>query len=59
MNWRGWLAALVVMLALAQHYSQKDPTEAARLYGQIKTDYPDTPIAEQADQALSLLPGKS
>lgn len=49
----------VVMLALAQHYSQKDPTEAARLYGQIKTDYPDTPIAEQADQALSLLPGKS
>jgi TolA-binding protein len=49
----------VVMLALAQHYSQTDPTEAAKLYGQIKTDYPDTPIAEQADQALSLLPGKS
>ena len=49
----------VVMLALAQHYGQKNPTEAAKLYGQIKTDYPDTPIAEQADQALSLLPGKS
>jgi predicted negative regulator of RcsB-dependent stress response len=49
----------VVMLALAQHYGEKNPTEAAKLYGQIKTDYPDTPIAEQADQALSLLPGKS
>jgi predicted negative regulator of RcsB-dependent stress response len=49
----------VVMLALAQHYGQKNPAEAAKLYGQIKTDYPDTPIAEQADQALSLLPGKS
>jgi TolA-binding protein len=49
----------VVMLALAQHYSQKNPVEAAKLYSQIKTEYPDTPIAEQADQELALLPGKS
>jgi predicted negative regulator of RcsB-dependent stress response len=49
----------VVMLALANHYVEKDPADAAKLYGQIKSDYPDTPIAEQADQALSLLPGKS
>jgi len=49
----------VVMLALANHYSQKDPSQAAKLYTQIKSDYPDTPIAEQADQALALLPGKS
>jgi len=49
----------VVMLALANHYAEKNPTDAAKLYNQIKTDYPDTPIAEQADQALSLLPGKS
>jgi predicted negative regulator of RcsB-dependent stress response len=49
----------IVMLALAQHYGEKNPSEAAKLYGQIKSDYPDTPIAEQADQALSLLPGKS
>jgi predicted negative regulator of RcsB-dependent stress response len=49
----------VVMLALANHYVEKNPSEAAKLYGQIKSDYPDTPIAEQADQALSLLPGKS
>jgi predicted negative regulator of RcsB-dependent stress response len=49
----------VVMLALANHYGQKNPTEAAKLYTQIKSDYPDTAIAEQADQGLSLLPGKS
>lgn len=49
----------VVMLALADHYSLKNPSEAAKLYGQIKADYPDTPMAQQADQALALLPGKS
>jgi len=49
----------VVMLALAEHYGAKNPSEAAKLYNQIKKDYPDTPIAEQADQALTLLPGKS
>jgi predicted negative regulator of RcsB-dependent stress response len=49
----------VVMLALAQHYGAKNPSEAAKLYSQIKTEYPDTPIAEQADQALALLPSKS
>jgi predicted negative regulator of RcsB-dependent stress response len=49
----------VAMLALAEHYSQTDPTQAAKLFNQIKTDYPDTPIADQADQGLSMLPGKS
>jgi len=49
----------VVMLALAHHYGDKNPTEAAKLYTQIKADYPDTAIAEQADQELTLLPGKS
>ncbi|MGB0035724.1 MAG: tetratricopeptide repeat protein [Candidatus Acidiferrales bacterium] len=49
----------VVMLALADHYRQKNPAEAAKLYGQIKTEYPDSPIAQQADQQLALLPGKS
>jgi len=49
----------VVMLALADHYGSKNPTEAAKLYSQIKSDYPDTAIAEQADQELALLPGKS
>ena len=46
----------VVMLALADHYRQKNPAQAAKIYGDIKTQYPDTPIAMQADQALSTLP---
>jgi predicted negative regulator of RcsB-dependent stress response len=49
----------VVMLTLAQHYAPNNSTEAAKLLNQIKSDYPDSPIAEQADQALALLPGKS
>lgn len=50
----------VVMLTLAEHYSAKNNSaEATRLYSQIKTEYPDTPIAQQADQELNLLPGKS
>lgn len=49
----------VVMLTLAEHYGQKNPTEAAKLYAQIKSEYPDTPMAQQADQELALLPGKS
>ncbi len=49
----------VVMLALAEHYGQKNPVEAAKLYAQIKSDYPDTPMAQQADQELALLPGKT
>lgn len=48
-----------VMLALANCYRVKDPSQAAKIYGQIKTDYPDTPIADQADEALALLPAAS
>jgi predicted negative regulator of RcsB-dependent stress response len=49
----------VAMMALANHYVSSNPSEAAKLYQQIKSDFPDTPIASQADQALALLPGKS
>lgn len=49
----------VVLLAFAQHYAGKNPAEATKLYNQIKSEYPDTPVAEQADQELALLPGKS
>jgi predicted negative regulator of RcsB-dependent stress response len=45
-----------VMLALANCYRANDPSRAAKLYGQIKSEYPDTPIADQADEALALLP---
>jgi TolA-binding protein len=46
----------VVMMALAEHFTQKNPAEAAKLFSQIKTEYPDTPIAQQAEQELALLP---
>ncbi len=48
----------VVMLALAEHYTANNPAEASKLFAQIKSDYPNTPIAEQAEQELNLLPGK-
>ncbi len=49
----------LVMLALAGHYRLTNPAEAAKLYGQIKSEYPDSAISQQADQELALLPGKS
>lgn len=49
----------VVMLALASHYGKSNPTEAAKLYNQIKSEYPDSGVSEQASQQLELLPGKT
>ncbi len=49
-----------VMLALAQHYRQTNPAQAAKLYNEIKAEYPDSGAADQADQQLALIPaGKS
>jgi predicted negative regulator of RcsB-dependent stress response len=49
----------LVLLTLADHYRASDPTQASKLYNQVKTDFPDTPAAEQADQGLELLNAKS
>jgi tetratricopeptide (TPR) repeat protein len=49
----------LVLLSLADHYSKSDPTQAAKLYNQIKQDYPDSQAAQQADQHLQLLSAKS
>jgi predicted negative regulator of RcsB-dependent stress response len=49
----------VVLLAFAEHFSQTNPSQAAKYYDQIKSEYPGTPIATQAEQELALLPGKS
>jgi tetratricopeptide (TPR) repeat protein len=50
----------IVLLALAEHYKKTNPAQAAKLYNQIKTEYPDTSAADDADQQLALLPaGKS
>lgn len=49
----------IVLLALAEHYKKTNPAQAAKLYNQIKADYPDTSAADDADQQLALLPPKS
>jgi tetratricopeptide (TPR) repeat protein len=50
----------IVLLALAAHYRQSNPAQAVKLYNEIKTEYPDTSAADEADQQLALLPtGKS
>jgi len=50
----------VAMLALADHYAlANDAANATRTYTQIRTEFPDTDIAQQASQHLELLPGTS
>jgi hypothetical protein len=46
----------VVLLKMASFQSKSNPQEAAKLYNQVKTEFPDTQAAEQADQGLQLLP---
>jgi predicted negative regulator of RcsB-dependent stress response len=45
----------IVLLALADHYRGSDPTQAAKLYKQVKDEFPDTQAAQQADERLQLL----
>ena len=45
----------VVLLALADHYRGSDPAQAAKLYNQVKTEFPDSQAAQEADQRLQLL----
>ena len=42
-------------LALAAIYRKTKPAEAAKLYEQVKKDYPDSPLADEADQRLAEL----
>ena len=46
----------VVLLKMADHHSKTNPAEATKLYNQVKTEFPDTQAAQQADQGLQLLP---
>ena len=46
----------IVLLALADHYSQSDPAQATKYYQQVKSEFPDTQAAQLADQRLQLLP---
>lgn len=46
----------VVMLALADHYRKSNPQEATKLYEQLKKDFPNTAVAEEAEKRLENLP---
>lgn len=46
----------VVLLKMADHHSTTNPEEAAKLYNQVKSEFPDSAAAQLADQGLQLLP---
>ena len=49
----------LVLLELARTLRGSNPKEAANIYQQIKKEFPDTNIAEQADRGLDELSPKS
>ncbi len=49
----------VAMMALADYYSKTKPAEATRLYNLVKTQYPNTPAAQQATDQLGALSARS
>ena len=49
----------VALLELANVLRQNNPKEAANVYQQVKKEFPDTAISEQAERGLDLLTPKS
>lgn len=49
----------MVLLEMAGVLSQSDPKQATSIYEQLKKDYPNTAVADQADRGLELLTPKS
>jgi tetratricopeptide (TPR) repeat protein len=49
----------VVLLALADHLIKSNPQEAIKLYNQIKRDFPDSGVADEADKRLETLGPKT
>lgn len=49
----------MVLLELASVLRQSDPKQAASLYEQLKKDYPNTSVADEADRGLEMLTPKS
>jgi len=49
----------MVLLELAGALTPTDPKQATSIYEQLKKDYPNTPVADQADRELELLTPKS
>lgn len=42
----------VAMLALAEHYAKTNPPEATKLYNELKAEFPNSAVAEEADRQL-------
>jgi TolA-binding protein len=49
----------LVLLELARDLRDSNPKEATNIYQQIKKEFPDTNIAEQADRGLDSISPKS
>jgi hypothetical protein len=49
----------MVLLELAGVLRSSNPKEATTIYQQIKKEFPDTPLAEQADRGLDAISAKS
>lgn len=49
----------LALLYLANDLSRSNPQEAAKVYNQIKKEFPDSPIAEEADRGLEAIGAKS
>ncbi len=49
----------LVLLELAGILRNSNPKEAAGIYQQIKKEFPDTAVADQADRGLNTLSPKS
>jgi predicted negative regulator of RcsB-dependent stress response len=49
----------LVLLQLAGQLRARNPEEAAKIYNQIKQDYPDSALSEEAQRGLDSLPSKS
>ncbi|HEV2388584.1 MAG TPA: tetratricopeptide repeat protein [Candidatus Acidoferrales bacterium] len=44
-----------VLFALGDHYRASNPQQAAKYYQEVKSEYPNTGLADQADQRLQML----
>ena len=49
----------LVLLELAETLRQSNPKEAASVYEQLKKEFPNTPVAEEADRGLETLAPQS
>jgi TolA-binding protein len=49
----------LVLLELAETLRQSNPKEAASVYEQLKKEFPNTPVSEEADRGLETLAPQS